>query len=385
MAVPGAGVSMDASLPPAERLLMDFVRLVADDRADEAFDRLQKVVGTTSGRRKNALSEAGRAALSLALSERRLRSTGARDVSGAAFRAAARAEKSGFQAAPSPSLGAAAARDIERVIREHQRATELASAGLSPTRTILLSGPPGSGKTMTMIYLASALRRPLVRLEPSHVIGSYLGESARSLVEAFATARSSGAVLGLDEIDALAKRRDDTQDVGEFKRFVSTLLLELDRWDGETPVIAATNHLELLDPALDRRFALHVRLAPPGPEERAEIVRGLLDELHLAISEKVVNALVSLSEGLTGAIIRRRIEAAARRIVIDAAPVETALLREMGCHSVDDHRSRALVAAVARDAVGMSLRQIGELLDCSHTAARRLAEAGAREARTLAR
>jgi AAA+ superfamily predicted ATPase len=261
---------------------VDFARLVTQGRADEALDRLQRAVATKRGRREAQLTEGGRAAMSLVLSERRSNAAGT--ARGTFRRTTASRVRSQSRSPGTPILSAVAAEEIKRVISEYERAGELESAGLAPTRTILLSGPPGIGKTMTMHYLASALGRPLVRIEPSDVIGSYLGESARSLVDAFATARSAGAVLGLDEIDALAKRRDDTQDVGEFKRFVSTLLLELDRWDGDAPVVAATNYLDLLDPALDRRFELHVRLELPGSAEREEIISGLCRDYDLVNS-----------------------------------------------------------------------------------------------------
>jgi MoxR-like ATPase len=373
--VAAPGVSVEASLPAAEGLLVDFARLVSQGQSDEALDRLQRIVGTTRGRRTAALTEGGRAALSLVLSERRSKAAG---PVRSAFRTASAKQRAAAEEASlrTPVLSSEAAEEIGRVISEYERADELASLGLAPTRTILLSGPPGIGKTMTMQHLASALGLPLVRIEPSDVIGSYLGESARSLVDAFSAARSAGAVLGLDEIDALAKRRDDTQDVGEFKRFVSTLLLELDRWDGDAPVVAATNHLELLDPALDRRFELHVRLDLPGVEERERIIDAVCSDFQMRLTSPILAALVALSERLTGAAIAQRIERAARRVVLEETPADFALLSSMGKHRVDNHADRARIAAVARDSAGMTLRQVGDLLDCSHTAARRLAESG---------
>jgi AAA+ superfamily predicted ATPase len=166
--------------------------------------------------------------------------------------------------------------------------------------------------------------------------------------------------------------------VGEFKRFVSTLLLELDRWNGVAPVIAASNHLELLDPALDRRFETHLKLGYPGDLERREIIAGRCAELGVDIQERFLGALVALSAGLTGAAMTQRIEAAVRRIVVDGGDLETTLLRTMGDNSVADSRARARIALVARD-LGMTYRQIGALLGCSHTAARRLVEASSNE------
>jgi AAA+ superfamily predicted ATPase len=373
------GVSIEATLPDVERLLVDFARLVAHGNPQEAMERLQRVVATKRGRRALALTEPGRAALSLVLSERRVVERSEQRRPTTSLRANARrsehVEMPTIAAVP-PALAPEVAERVAEILREYERVDELAAVGLRPTRTVLISGPPGVGKTITMQYIASAMGRPLMHIEPSDVIGSYLGESARSLVDAFDAARTAGAVLGLDEVDALAKRRDDTQDVGEFKRFVSTLLLELDRWDGAAPVIAASNHLELLDPALDRRFETHLKLDHPGELERTTIIGRRCKELGAEIREPVIGALVALSSGLTGAAITQRIEAGVRRIVVDGGDAEATLIRAIGGHSVAEPRARARIAVVARG-LGMTYRQIGDLPGCSHTAARRLIEGAA--------
>ena len=337
MSMAAPGVSIEASLPDVERLLVDFARLVVQGDAQDAMDRLQRVVATRRGRRTLALTEAGRAALSLVLSERRVAEASGSRQPAASLRRDGRQTGSLAVLAPEtspPALAPAVAERVGEILREYERVDELVAVGLRPTRTILISGPPGVGKTMTMQYLATAMGRPLMHIEPSDVIGSYLGESARSLVDAFEAARAANAVLGLDEIDALAKRRDDTQDVGEFKRFVSTLLLELDRWDGIAPVVAATNHLELLDPALDRRFETHLKLSYPGEPERRAIIGHRCAELGVDLREAVVGALVSLSSGLTGATITQRIEASVRRIIVDGEDAEATLIRTMADQAV---------------------------------------------------
>jgi SpoVK/Ycf46/Vps4 family AAA+-type ATPase len=235
---------------------------------------------------------------------------------------------------------------------------------------------------MTISYLASALRRPLVRLEPSHVIGSLLGESSRMLSAAFADAQAASAMLALDEVDALAKRRDDVHDVGEFKRFVSTLLVELDRWSADVPLIAATNHLELLDPALERRFELHLRLTLPGPTERREIIQRRLASLAFAPSAATVEALVAVTAGASGADLDVLVDRAARSAVLDDEPLDRALLVAAAPGRGVERAARERFAAAARDLAGLTTRQVGELLGCSHTAARRMALAGSAEPAT---
>src|SRR6266853_3008251 len=204
------GVSIEATLPDVERLLVDFARLVAHGNPQEAMERLQRVIATKRGRRALALTEPGRAALSLVLSERRVAERSEQRGPTTSLRANARrtehVEMAAIAAIP-PALAPEVAERVAEILREYERVDELATVGLRPTRTVLIFGPPGVGKTRTMQYIASAMGRPLMHIEPSDVIGSYLGESARSLVDAFEAARTAGAVLGLDEVDALAKRR----------------------------------------------------------------------------------------------------------------------------------------------------------------------------------
>lgn len=361
-------------------MLVDVLRLILRDRADEVPGRIRKLVTTQAGRRKSRLSEPGRAAISLLLTEEAAQPgpSPGRSRTQRSTAAVSRRPDADADAAPAPVLAAADRAAIADVVREYEQRDRLAASGLHPTRTILLSGPPGVGKSMTMQSLAARVGRPLLRVEPTDVIGSLLGESARSLTALFAEAREQGAVLGLDEIDALAKRRDDLYDVGEFKRFVTTLLVELDRWPGDAPLIAATNHLHLLDPALERRFEAHIRLGLPDPPARAAILTQVLHGLGLTPGTRTIAALVGVTAGTTGASLTALVHRAARRTVLDDEPLDRALLFAAAPRDQSsDRQARERFAAVARDTAGLSSRAIGELLGCSHTAAQRLAQAGA--------
>ncbi len=376
--MPVTKVSKPVELQPAEAILVDVVRMILRDRADEVPGRIRKLVTTQAGRRNVRLSEGGRAALSLLFAEEAARPVPGRGHSSMTRSATTASAPSDSADAPSPVLTATDRTVIDGIVREYDQRERLLASGLHPTRTVLLSGPPGVGKSMTMRSIAARVGRPLILIEPTDVIGSLLGESARSLSAAFTAAREQGAVLGLDEIDALAKRRDDVYDVGEFKRFVSTLLVELDRWPDQAPLIAATNHLDLLDPALERRFEVHVRLGLPDEEARVRILRQLLSDLSLAPSSGTIDAIVAVTEGATGASLTGLVHRGARRAVLDDLPLDRALLTAAAPNGAQpDRRARARFAAAARDNGGLTTRAIGELLDCSHTAARRLAEAGA--------
>jgi len=227
---------------------------------------------------------------------------------------------------------------------------------------------------MTAHWMAEALGRELVAIEPAMVMSSLLGESARNLSAALEEARATDAVVFLDEIDALAKRRDDALDVGEHKRLVTTLLLELDRWPQEQLLIAATNHTDLLDPALARRFELVLELDPPDAKRRLVILDEALSRHSLKPDEPAVRAASGLLGDCNGAAIARVVRDAARAHVLESQPAEWALLR--AC--LPDHPSalprpaRAHFAYVASHEAQLTTREIGELLGCSHTAAQKL-------------
>ncbi|MFH1985749.1 MAG: ATP-binding protein [Pseudomonadota bacterium] len=153
------------------------------------------------------------------------------------------------------------------LIEEHHRADLLGSYGLEPRHRLLFVGPPGNGKTTLAEAVASELMYPFIVVRYENIIGSYLGETASRLQKVFDVARSRKCVIFLDEFETLGKERGDTRETGEIKRVVSSLLLQIDRLPSHTVVITASNHPELLDRAVWRRFQIKVRLSPPTREQ----------------------------------------------------------------------------------------------------------------------
>lgn len=180
--------------------------------------------------------------------------------------------------------------DLTDLIEEQHRADLLRTYNLEPRHRVLLTGPPGNGKTSTAEAIAAELALPLLVLRYEDVITSYLGETSARLESALEDVRRRHCVFFLDEFDAVAKERADAHETGEIKRVVSSLLLQLDRLPSYVVVCAATNHPELLDRAVWRRFQVRVHLPAPTRAERAEYITTLADRLgvDLGLSPRTV-------------------------------------------------------------------------------------------------
>lgn len=154
-------------------------------------------------------------------------------------------------------------RACNELIEEHQRADILRSHSLEPRHRILLVGPPGNGKTSLAEAVAESLALQFFVVRYDAIIGSFLGETATRLRRVFDYARTTPCVLFFDEFDAVGKERGDENETGEIKRVVTSLLLQVDDLPSYTIVIAASNHAELLDRAVWRRFQLRIELPAP--------------------------------------------------------------------------------------------------------------------------
>ena len=160
-------------------------------------------------------------------------------------------------------LGTSALEACRELVEEQHRRDILRSYGLEPRHRVLLSGPPGNGKTSLAEAIAAQLLVPLFVVRYEAVIGSFLGETSGRLKKLFDFVRTHPCVLFFDEFDTLGKERGDVHETGEIKRVVSSLLLQIDALPSHVVVVTATNHAELLDRAVWRRFQL--RLSLPAP------------------------------------------------------------------------------------------------------------------------
>lgn len=150
-----------------------------------------------------------------------------------------------------------------QIINEQTRTDLLRSYGIEPRNKILLIGPPGNGKTSLAEAIAESLMLPLLVVKYDTIVGSYLGETANRLRKLIDFASTRKCVLFFDEFETLGKERGDIHETGEIKRVVSSLLLQIDDLPSHVIVIAATNHPELLDKAVWRRFQVRMNLPMP--------------------------------------------------------------------------------------------------------------------------
>ncbi|HHA2385922.1 TPA: AAA family ATPase [Stenotrophomonas maltophilia] len=218
-----------------------------------------------------------------------------------------------------PLLSTELEESLGQLIQERKQAPRLAALGLNPTRSAIFVGQPGVGKTLTARWLAAQLGVPLYVLDLTAVMSSLLGRSGSNLRAALDFAKRSPCVLLLDEIDAIAKRRSDDADVGELKRLVTVILQEVDEWPASGLLLAATNHPELIDPALWRRFDLIVEFKVPDAAAVKEAIERFLGP-DFALFGRWIDILTFAFHGHSFSDIEREIQRFRRAVALGTAP-----------------------------------------------------------------
>ncbi|WP_421188807.1 AAA family ATPase [Aeromonas enteropelogenes] len=188
----------------------------------------------------------------------------------------------------------------------------LSEAGVGISPSMLIYGPPGCGKTQLAHHIAARLELPLITARCDTLISSFLGSTAKNIRSLFDHAASRPCILFLDEFDALAKARDDQHELGELKRVVVSLLQNIDSLPEETILLAATNHEDLLDPAVWRRFAYRIKIPLPNKELRLS----LLEQFLSTFSPKDLKRVTEVTEGMNGALIQQACYKAIRSAVL---------------------------------------------------------------------
>lgn len=166
---------------------------------------------------------------------------------------------------------------IQQLIREHRFVDQLKEMGLPVNNKLLLQGSSGCGKTMTAKAIGQSLEKNIYILNLSNVVSSRIGETSQHLKQIFDKAGREHAVLFLDEFDHIGKSRgSDDKEVGEMRRLVTNLIQLIDNFPNKALLICATNHPEVLDIALMRRFQLRIQYTMPSDEVLDEYYNRIL-------------------------------------------------------------------------------------------------------------
>lgn len=260
-----------------------------------------------------------------------------------------------------PIWSADISKKLDSIINERENAVALVKAGLEPVKTVLLSGPPGVGKTMSAHWLAAKLNLPLLTLDLSSVMSSLLGKTGNNIKSVMDYAKEKPCVLLLDEFDAVAKRRDDDRDVGELKRLVTVLLQTIDEWPSTSLLVAATNHPDILDPAVWRRFEHVLNFNTPSME--------LIDRYLVkhGVNEELSKKLARLLDGTSFAIINRILNFSKKNEVLKKIPFESSLVDSVIMEKITPNDFNDVdINIIKHHFDGESNRKIAELVGVSH-------------------
>lgn len=216
---------------------------------------------------------------------------------------------------------------LQRVIREQRHVAKLKNHGLTPRRKLLLVGPPGTGKTFTASILAGELDYPLFQVCLDALITKFMGETSAKLRQVFDSMEEVRGVYFFDEFDALGSQRSTPNDVGEARRILNSFLQMIEQDQSNSLIVCATNHEEILDRALFRRFDDVVRYRLPGV---AEIMTLFRDRLTAYVSSDFPwNRLAELANGLSSAEVTLVAQDAVKDMLIEDRDEMTLLQLEL--------------------------------------------------------
>lgn len=208
--------------------------------------------------------------------------------------------------------------ELEFFIREHNSIDTLKRFDLPVSNKILLYGPSGCGKTLASYVIAGELKKMMVVINLGAIVSSKLGETSKNLAKIFRKAASEECIIFIDEFDSLGKVRDYSQDHGEMKRVVNTILQLFDYLPQSSIVIAATNQKESIDSALLRRFDFSLKLELPTEKQITDLVDLTLKNGQFKFDKKTVaKKIINSSVGLSYYSIQKTLVTAIKRSIFN--------------------------------------------------------------------
>ncbi len=208
--------------------------------------------------------------------------------------------------------------DLQFFIQEHKASEILNQFELPISNKVLLHGPSGCGKTLASYVIAGELGKMMVVINLGAIVSSKLGETSKNLSKVFKRAASDDMIIFFDEFDTLGKVRDYSQDHGEMKRIVNTILQLLDYLPQGSIVIAATNQVGMIDEALLRRFDLNVQFKLPKEKQIEELITLTLKNGRFRFdNSKNVKSIINDSVGLSYYTIQKTLITAIKRSLFD--------------------------------------------------------------------
>lgn len=202
-------------------------------------------------------------------------------------------------------------------IKEHQALDVLQRFDLPVSNRVLFYGPPGCGKTLASYVLAGELEKLMLVVNLGAIVSSKLGETSKNLAKVFRRAATEECIVFIDEFDTLGKVRDYSQDHGEMKRVVNTLLQLFDYLPSSSVIIAATNQVDMIDEALLRRFDVKINLELPDESHINELINKTLKSgLVVLDTKKELPSIVKTCKGLSYYAIQKTLITAVKRSVI---------------------------------------------------------------------
>ncbi len=203
---------------------------------------------------------------------------------------------------------------LQRILREQRKFADIRAHGLSPRRKLLLVGPPGTGKTFTAGALAGELGVPLFLVKLDALITKFMGETAAKLRQIFDAITANRGVYFFDEFDAIGSHRDRENDVGEIRRVLNSFLQMIEQDRSNSLILAATNHPEILDYALFRRFDDVIEYELPSVKQRVELIQSRMGRFAPRVRQSP--SLAKAASGLSHAEICRAVDESIKEAIL---------------------------------------------------------------------